>query len=61
MSPAVRLCGFLLLVAVLFTAAFAVGAVIGPVSVPGRSHPAGSPMRMGGTGPLTSPQSGPDR
>jgi hypothetical protein len=50
MSPAVRLCGFLLLVAALFTGAYAVGAAIGPVSVRGASHPPGAPMHMGGMG-----------
>jgi hypothetical protein len=36
-SPPAKLCGFLVLLAVLFTAAYAVGAVLGPVTVKGGS------------------------
>jgi hypothetical protein len=48
-SPAAKLCGFLILLAVIFGGAHAAGAHLGPVSA-GRSQPAGGPMNMGGTG-----------
>jgi hypothetical protein len=47
MSPAARLCGFLLLLCVLFGAAFAAGARLGPVTtVHGPSAPM-QQMQMG--------------
>jgi hypothetical protein len=49
-SPAAKLCGFLILLAVLFTGAYTAGARLGPVSAggPGTSGP--GQMNMGGTG-----------
>lgn len=49
MSPAAKLCGFLIMLAVIFAAAYAAGAHLGPVSA-GQSRPSGGPMHMGGTG-----------
>lgn len=48
MSPATKLCGFLLLLAVVFAAAWASGARLGPVT-PSGSSPGGGSMRMSGT------------
>jgi hypothetical protein len=49
-SPAAKLCGFLILLAVIFAGAYVAGARLGPVSA-GRSQTS-SPgmMNMGGTG-----------
>ena len=51
-SPAVRLFGFLLLLVVVFAAAYAAGARLGPVTT-GQTPQggAGSSMHMGGTSP----------
>jgi hypothetical protein len=53
-SPAAKLCGFLLLLAVIFIGAYVAGAHLGPVSVssttPGHSGPGGSGGTGGGTG-----------
>jgi hypothetical protein len=53
-SPAAKLCGFLILLAVLFTGAYTAGARLGPVSAggPGTSGPGqmNEQMNMGGTG-----------
>ena len=48
-SPAAKLCGFLILLAMIFAGAYAAGAHVGPVSA-GGSQPAGGSMHMGGTG-----------
>jgi hypothetical protein len=55
-SPAVKLCGFLILLVVVFAAAYAAGARIGPVTTSqtqqGLTHQGGGgSMRMGGTSP----------
>ena len=54
MSPAAKLCGFLLLLAVIFIGAYAAGAHLGPVTVssttPAPSGPGGSGSSGGGTG-----------
>jgi hypothetical protein len=67
-SPAAKLCGFLLLLAVIFAAAHAAGAHLGPVTtsqpVPGNGgspamNMSGSgPMNMGGHAPVTPARSG---
>jgi hypothetical protein len=44
-SPAAKLCGFLLLLAVIFAVAFAVGAHLGPLTTGHPGH--GQPMNMG--------------
>jgi hypothetical protein len=53
-SPAAKLCGFLVLLVLVFIAAYAAGAHLGPVST-GHAHPAhGGQMNMGapaGPGP----------
>jgi hypothetical protein len=49
-SPAAKLCGFLVMLAVIFAGAYAAGAHLGPVSA-GHSQPGGpGTMNMGGTG-----------
>ncbi|HUC58836.1 MAG TPA: hypothetical protein VMA95_15650 [Streptosporangiaceae bacterium] len=47
-SQAVRVCGLVLALALLFLAAYATGAALRPVR--DRSHAHGSPMHMTGTG-----------
>jgi hypothetical protein len=47
MSPAAKLCGFLILLCVIFAAAYAAGTHVGPVTT-GHPQPAnGRPMNMG--------------
>ena len=50
MSPAAKLCGFLILVAVIFAGAYTVGARLGPVSGSGSGTSGPGPMNMGGAG-----------
>ena len=54
MSQATKLCGFLLLLVVVFVCAYAAGAHLGPVTVdshlPWGSSPAGNPNGGGGGG-----------
>ena len=54
MSPAAKLCGFLLLLAVIFIGAYAAGAHLGPVTVGSPSPRTGQPRAAepaaGGTG-----------
>ena len=52
-SPAAKLCGFLLLLAVIFTGAYAAGAHLGPVTTSQSSAGTGGPMNMGRPGPMT--------
>jgi len=49
-SPATKLCGFLLLLVVVFAAAYASGAHLGPVAPSGTS-PGGGPAHMSGMTP----------
>ena len=59
-SPAAKLCGFLLLLGVIFGSAYVAGAHLGPVTA-GYPAPAnGQPMKMGAPGPagLPSPLAG---
>ena len=49
MSPAAKLCGFLLLLAVMFGGAYAAGARIGPVA-PGGAPSSPVPAQPGGSG-----------
>lgn len=53
MSPAARLCGFLILLALVFGVAYATGAHLGPVTTSYEQHPSGGggSMPMGGTAP----------
>ncbi len=53
MSPAAKLCGLFLLLAVVFAGAYAAGAHLGPVSV-GTSQSGGGSgsMNMGGSGSM---------
>ncbi len=59
MSPAAKLCGFLLLLALVFTGAYAAGAHLGPVSVgstsPGTSRPGPASPGMGGSMNMSGP------
>jgi hypothetical protein len=48
-SPTAKLLGFLILLAAMFTGAYAVGAQVGPIAVSHSSGNGGS-MQMGGTG-----------
>jgi hypothetical protein len=51
-SPAAKLCGFLLLLAVIFAGAYAAGARLGPVTTIQAPSGGGSPgMNMGGHAP----------
>jgi hypothetical protein len=61
-SPTAKLLGFLVLLAAMFTGAYAVGAQVGPVAVSHGSGDGGS-MQMGGTGsgPGRAPVTGPRR
>jgi hypothetical protein len=47
-SPATKLCGFLILLAVVFAAAYAAGARVGPVNA-SYVHQGGGGMQMGGS------------
>jgi hypothetical protein len=50
-SAAAKLCGFLVVLALIFTAAYTAGARLGPVTT-GHNQPAqGHPMNMGAQGP----------
>jgi hypothetical protein len=64
MSPAAKLCGFLILLAVAFTAAHAAGARLGPVTT-GHGGPENGPamnMNVGGAAPGAGrPAAGPRR
>jgi hypothetical protein len=54
-SPAAKLCGFLILLGVVFAAAYLVGARLGPVTT-GHSRPAhGRQMNMGAPAPAPAP------
>jgi hypothetical protein len=54
-SPAAKLCGFLILLGVVFAAAYLVGARLGPVTT-GHSRPAhGRQMNMGAPAPAPVP------
>ena len=55
MSPAVKLCGFLLLLGVIFGSAYAAGAHLGPVAVNSPAPANGQPMRMGAPRPADPP------
>jgi hypothetical protein len=50
-SPAAKLCGFLLLLAAIFTGAYAAGAHLGPVTTSQSQSGSGS-MNMGGSGSM---------
>ncbi len=58
-SPAAKLCGFLLLLALVFIGAYAAGAHLGPVSVgstsPGTSRPGPASPGMGGSMNMSGP------
>ena len=58
-SPAAKLCGFLLLLALVFIGAYAAGAHLGPVTVrstsPGSSHPGPASPGMGGSMNMSGP------
>jgi hypothetical protein len=47
-SPATKLCGFLIMLAIVFAAAFAAGARLGPVNA-SYVHSGGGGMQMGST------------
>jgi hypothetical protein len=49
-SPAAKLCGFLILLAVIFAGAYTAGARLGPVSGNGSGTSSPGQMNMGGTG-----------
>jgi|HubBroStandDraft_2_1064218.scaffolds.fasta_scaffold1345445_1 hypothetical protein len=49
-SPATKLCGFLIVLAVVFAAAYAAGARVGPVNA-SYVHQGGGGMQMGGSSP----------
>lgn len=54
-SPAARLLGFLLLLAIMFAGAFAVGAHLGPVALTHAPHAPGGTMHMNsGSGPAAA-------
>ena len=57
MSPAAKLCGFLLLLALVFIGAYAAGAHLGPVTVgtagPSAPGPAGSPVPANSANPAS--------
>ena len=59
MSPAAKLCGFLLLLAVIFISAYAAGAHLGPVTVgpapSGTSSPGPARPGMGGSMNMSGP------
>lgn len=52
MSPAAKLCGFLLLLAAIFTGAYAAGAHLGPVTTSQSPSGSGGSMNMGGSGSM---------
>ncbi len=58
-SPAAKLCGFLLLLALVFIGAYAAGAHLGPVTVrstsPGSSRPGPASPGMGGSMNMSGP------
>jgi hypothetical protein len=51
-SPAAKLCGFLLLLAAIFTGAYAAGAHLGPVTTNQSPSGSGGPMNMRGSGSM---------
>jgi hypothetical protein len=51
-SPAAKLCGFLLLLAAIFTGAYAAGAHLGPVTTSQSPSGSGGSMNMGGSGSM---------
>ncbi|HEY4464585.1 MAG TPA: hypothetical protein VGN41_18100 [Streptosporangiaceae bacterium] len=51
-SPAAKLCGFLLLLAAIFTGAHAAGARLGPVTTSQYPAGTGGAMNMGSSGPV---------
>jgi hypothetical protein len=54
-SPAAKLCGFLLLLAIIFGSAYAAGAHLGPIAVNSPGPGNGQPMRMGAPAPAGQP------
>jgi hypothetical protein len=54
-SPAAKLCGFLLLLAIIFGSAYAAGAHLGPIAVNSPRPGNGQPMRMGAPAPAGQP------
>lgn len=55
MSPAAKLGGFLLLLAIIFGSAYAAGAHLGPIAVNSPGPANGQPMKMGAPGPAGRP------
>lgn len=55
MSPAAKLYGFLLLLAIIFGSAYAAGAHLGPIAVNSPGPGNGQPMRMGAPAPAVQP------
>jgi len=51
LSAAAKLCGFLILLAVVFAGAYAAGARLGPVTTSYSQPAGGGSMNMGGPGP----------
>ena len=54
-SPAAKLCGFLLLLGIIFSSAYAAGAHLGPIAVTSPGPANGQPMRMGAPAPAGQP------
>jgi hypothetical protein len=54
-SPAAKLCGFLLLLAIIFGSAYAAGAQLGPIAVNSPGPANGQPMKMGAPAPAGRP------
>lgn len=54
MNPAVKLGGFVILIAVIVLVAYATGASLGPVAVRYTHHGPRGPMYMGGAGPMNA-------
>lgn len=54
-SPAAKLCGFLLLLGIIFGSAYAAGAHLGPIAVRSPVPANGQPMRMGAPAPAGQP------
>jgi hypothetical protein len=52
MSPAAKLCGFLLLLAVIFAGAYAAGTHLGPVTTSQSQSGGGGSANMGGSGSM---------
>jgi hypothetical protein len=60
-SPAAKLCGFLLLLAVIFAGAYAAGAHLGPVTTSASQSGGAGPMHMSGSGGMNMGGSAPAR